>query len=68
MRKFFEITPIAFNCSDAPWGKARKCTPLRSGLCADEHGVFYSRGVGLRHGPAVRPDLAQCSCPHDFVA
>jgi len=70
MRKFFEITLIAFQCTDAPWGKAGDCTALCSGLCADEHGEFYSRGVVLRHGLAVRlwPDLAECSCPNDSVA
>ena len=70
MRKFFEITHIAFNCSDVPWSKASECTALRSGLCANEHGAFYSRGVTLRDGLAVRlwPDMAECSCPNDSVA
>ena len=37
---------------------------------ADDHGVSNLRGVGLRHGFAVRlwPDLAECSCPNDSVA
>jgi len=36
----------------------------------DDHGVSNLRGVGLRHGLAVRlwPDLAECSCPNDSVA